>query len=257
MPLDYSFLDECVHWPAAAAGKRPTAPKDAVYPDIPALIISGELDDITTPADGAAVAAAFPRGTQVLIANSFHVNALPRARSTCGAAIVRRFVTSLAVARFDCAGRVPPLRLVSQFVLHAAGMPPAQASPGNRADDGQLRIAAVAVATAGDVAARVDANVSGRGAGLRGGEYHTTRLATGAQVRLEAVRWTDDVAATGTLFQPLHHTGTVHAELDIKSADPRGCGLLRIDWPDGVGNANARIRGLLGGVAVEAGTAAP
>jgi len=87
MPLDYSFIDECV---GMGRSRRQATPRrkvgaGAAYPDVPALIISGELDSITTMADGSAVAAAFPHGVQVRIANSFHVNALPRARSDCGA----------------------------------------------------------------------------------------------------------------------------------------------------------------------------
>src|SRR5258706_8070126 len=85
MPLDYSFIDECVGWPVAP----PSHPASqvgagAAYPHVPALIISGELHSITTMADGAAVAAAFPHGVQMRIANSFHVNALPPAPRDCG-----------------------------------------------------------------------------------------------------------------------------------------------------------------------------
>ncbi len=99
---------------------RTWSARDSPYPDIPALIISGELDNITTPADGAAVARAFKHGTQIRIANSFHVNALPRARSACGAQIVRRFIETLSVGRYALRGEVPPLRLVPQFALHAS-----------------------------------------------------------------------------------------------------------------------------------------
>src|SRR5450631_4136289 len=89
MPLDYSFLDQCVAWPVSPPGHPAShvVPADAAYPDIPALILSGELDNMTTMADGEAVAKAFRHGRQVRLANSFHVNALPRARSACGAEI--------------------------------------------------------------------------------------------------------------------------------------------------------------------------
>ena len=120
MPLDYSFLDQCVGWPVAPPG-QPASPVgvDAVYPDIPALIISGDLDNMTTMADGAAVAAAFKHGVQVRIANSFHVNALPHARSACAAGIVRAFMRTATVGDTSCASQVPPLRLVPRFARRA------------------------------------------------------------------------------------------------------------------------------------------
>jgi pimeloyl-ACP methyl ester carboxylesterase len=97
MPLDYSFIDQCVEWPVAPISHPASrvVAADAQYPDIPALIISGELDNLTTMADGAAVAGAFKHGKQIRVANSFHVNALPHARSACAAQIVRRFIDTL------------------------------------------------------------------------------------------------------------------------------------------------------------------
>ncbi len=117
MPLDYSFIDQCVEWPVAPSS-HPASQVVAAkphYPDVPALIVSGELDNITTLADGAAVAGAFTHGIQIRIANSFHVNALPHARSVCGASIVRRFIETLAPGDIACAANVPPLRLVPRF----------------------------------------------------------------------------------------------------------------------------------------------
>ena len=140
MPLDYSFIDQCVAWPVAPADHpagRPTPP-NAVYPDVPALVISGELDNLTTPADGAAAAAAFPHGKQILIANSFHVNALPHARSGCAAGIVRHFIATLDPGDTGCASEVPAVRLVPRFVRHADEVEPAVADGGNAASRGRL-----------------------------------------------------------------------------------------------------------------------
>jgi pimeloyl-ACP methyl ester carboxylesterase len=110
MPLDYSFLDQCVEWPVAPSSHPASrvVAADAHYPDVPALVISGELDNMTTLEDGAAVAGAFKHGTQVRILNGFHVNSLPRSRSACGAEIARRFIETLAVGDTSCAAAVPP-----------------------------------------------------------------------------------------------------------------------------------------------------
>ncbi len=177
MPLDYNYLDQCVGWPVSPAGHPASrvVPRNAVYPDIPALIISGELDDITSVAEGAAVAQAFKHGRQVVIANSFHVNALPRARSACGAKIVRRFIASLSPGDTRCAARVPPLVLVPEFAERSADLAPARALPGNRADARRLRLAAATVMTLGDVLVRAAENSTGTGPGLRGGSFHILR----------------------------------------------------------------------------------
>ncbi|MDE2295508.1 MAG: alpha/beta fold hydrolase, partial [Gammaproteobacteria bacterium] len=197
MPLDYSFIDECVGWPVApaAAPAGRVVPAGARYPDVPALVISGDLDDMTTVADGAAVAHEFPRGRQVVIANGFHVNALPGARSGCAEALVRRFLASGNPGDTACAATAPALRLVSRFVRRARSLTPARASPGNRASPADLRIARAAVMAVGDVVVRVGENTTGHGPGLRGGRFTVAPGGHGA--RLARVRWTRDVAVTG------------------------------------------------------------
>jgi pimeloyl-ACP methyl ester carboxylesterase len=258
MPLDYSFIDQCVEWPVAppAHPASHVAGPDSVYPDIPALIVSGELDNMTTPADGAAVARAFKRGRQIRIANSFHVNALSRARSACGAQIVRHFIETLDVGDTRCAAEVPPLRLVPQFVLHAADVEPAAPAAGNRAGAVQLRWAQAAVQTAGDVLARLRGNSTGTGVGLRGGSFHIVNDASAIHVSLDEVRWTEDLAVSGRIDKPATRTGTVHATLHV--AAPQGAtGDLTVEWPEGVAEAVASIRGRLGGVILLADAPAP
>jgi pimeloyl-ACP methyl ester carboxylesterase len=265
MPLDYSFIDQCVGWPVAPAAHPASrvVAADAPYPDIPALIISGELDDITTPADGAAAAKSFKQGRQVLIANSFHVNALPRARSTCGAGIARHFVATLEIPDVDCASRVPPVRLVSRFARHAAELDPAAGLRGNSAGTLELKFAAAAVLTAGDVLVRLNGNSSGRGKGLRGGSFRIihgsgfSHLRPGpSRIELSGVRWTEDLTVSGTIEAPAGHTGAVRARLDVAGPGV-GSGRLQIRWPEGVADARAQIRGTLGAVAVVAQTQAP
>jgi pimeloyl-ACP methyl ester carboxylesterase len=257
MPLDYSFIDQCVKWPVAPSS-HPAAhvvAADARYPDVPALIISGELDNLTTLADGAAVAGAFKHGTQVRVANSFHVNALPRARSACGAEIVRRFIDTLSVGDTACAAGVPPLRLVPRFAAHASQLEPAAATAGSRASAAQLRWVSAAVMTAGDVLARLGANSTGRGVGLRGGRFLVVNDASTAHVTLTQVRWTEDLTVSGKIDKPLARTGTVRASLNVAAGGLTG--ELAVEWPEGIANSYASIHGILGGVHVLARTPAP
>jgi pimeloyl-ACP methyl ester carboxylesterase len=258
MPLDYSFIDQCVEWPVAPSSHPAShvVGPDAHYPDIPALIISGEFDNLTTLADGAAVAGAFKHGTQIRIANSFHVNALPRARSACGAEIVRRFIETSRVGDTACAAHVPPLRLVAHFAAHASQLEPAAATAGNRASAAQLRWTSAAVMTAGDVLARLGGNSTGQGVGLRGGSFRIVNDASTAHVDLNRVRWTEDVTVSGKIDKPLARTGTVRASLHLATADGLS-GELSVEWPEGSANSDASIRGILGDVPVHARTPAP
>jgi pimeloyl-ACP methyl ester carboxylesterase len=257
MPLDYSFIDECVGWPVAP----PSHPASqvgahAAYPDVPALIMSGELDSITTMADGAAVAAAFPHGVQVRIANSFHVNALPRARSDCGAEIVRRFIATLAAGDISCASQVPPVRLVPRFSGESSDLTPAVGLPGNSASSRQLRIVNAAVQTAGDLLARADANSTNHGRGLRGGTFRLKRSGAAVRIELHQVRWTRDVAVNGRILRSLGSHGMVRAFLRVSTPkDP--IGRLTVQWPEGVDSSEAQIRGTFGTRKVLAKTAAP
>ena len=257
MPLDYSFIDECVGWPVSPAGHPASqVGVNAVYPDVPALVISGELDDITTPADGAAVAHSFKRGIQIRIANGFHVNALPRARSACAADIVRRFIANLDTGNTSCAAQVPPLRLVSRFATHSDELEPVATLPGNTADEAQLKVAMAAVTTAGDVLARVNGNSSGHGRGLRGGSYTVTRDAAHIRVRLNKVQFVEDLAISGTLQRSVSRGGVVQANLELRSLNA-SVGRLRVQWNAADAEPQAHIRGVLSSAVVVAQTTAP
>ena len=78
---------------------------------MPVLVLSGELDSITTAAEGDLVAGQFPNARHVVVRNSFHVTALGD-RDSCAERILRAFVRSpgseAAVA--DCAEDVEPVR---------------------------------------------------------------------------------------------------------------------------------------------------
>ena len=255
MPLDYSFLDQCVGWPAAPPTHRASQiGVNAHYPDVPALVISGEFDNITTSADGAAVAAAFPRGVQVRIANSFHVNALPRARSSCGAELAQRFIEKLNVGDASCAARVPPINVVARFARQSAELAPATALEGNAATPTQLHLAAAAVLTAADVLARAaNAELPGTGKGLRGGTFAERDQSGDLRVTLDAVRWTDDVAVSGVMQRTAGQIAVVHGDLQFTSSNA-STGRLTVRWVDGTADQDAavRIEGMVDGQVLEA-----
>ena len=253
MPLDYSFIDQCVEWPVAPSTHPAShvVAADVQYPDVPALVISGELDNMTTTADGASVAAAFKHGTQIHIANSFHVNALPRARSECAAQIARRFLAALNTGDTNCAAEVPPLLLVPRFARHASELEAALPLTGNRADDSQLRWVSAAVMTAEDVLARLAGNSTGQGVGLRGGSFRVVTDASTIHVSLTGILWTEDAAVSGEIDKPVTRQGMVRATLHV-AGPSEFTGDLKVEWPQGAADSAARVSGTLGGIAVMA-----
>lgn len=256
MPLDYTFIDECVGWPVIAQGPpaAPLVPAGARYPGVPVLVVSGELDNMTTVADGAAAAARFPHARHLVIANSFHVNALPGARSECGALLVRRFFDGLDVGDTACAARVPAVRLVPRFARSARELAPATALAGNQADAAELSAVSAALFTAEDVLTRAEEHGPGNALGLRGGSVASEALGTGLKLTLKEVRWTEDVAVSGQLECP-GRTRSVRAHLRLQTSG--GGGTLEIAWPEGASAARATVHGNLDGRAVIAQAPAP
>jgi pimeloyl-ACP methyl ester carboxylesterase len=256
MPLDYAFIDQCVQWPArTAAWPSATLVPDAPYPEVPVLVVSGDLDNMTPMADGAAAAARFPAAHHVVIANGFHVNALTHSRSQCGALLVRRFLDTLSTEDDSCAAEVAPVRLVPRFARESAELPAAQALPGNQADEAMLQVVTAVLQACGDAIARARDNGAGPGVGLRAGTVSVAAMGAGYQLRLDRVRWTSDVEVSGEITWP-GRTGDVHAVLDV--VVPKALrGKLELQWPEGVAQSRASVRGSLGSQLVAAAAPAP
>ena len=108
---DWQSLDWCTQWPSAPATNPagPPVPPSGSYSDVPVLVLSGELDSITTAAEGDLVAGQFPNARHVVVANSFHVTAIGDT-DDCAVGIVRAFVRSRppGSARLRRRGRAGP-----------------------------------------------------------------------------------------------------------------------------------------------------
>ncbi len=84
---------ECLTWPQPTELSEPPVPEGAEPTDAPVLVVNGELDDLTTPREGATVAAAFPNSKRFIGRNAGHVDALYDARGP-SARTIRRFLRS-------------------------------------------------------------------------------------------------------------------------------------------------------------------
>jgi pimeloyl-ACP methyl ester carboxylesterase len=255
IPLDYAFIDQCAQWPVPRSPPVAPVPADDPYPEVPVLVVSGDLDNMTPVADGAAAAARFPRAHHVVLVNGFHVNALPHSRSECGAKLVRRFIENLSTGDDGCATEVPPVRLVAKFARTAAELPPAHGLAENAAGEGALRVVTAALLTSVDVLSRAQAQGAGSGLGLRGGSFTVADVGNGYRVTLDEVRWTEDVSVSGTVDWG-GRGGPVRGSVRIKG--PQGAsGPLEFEWTEGSAQPRAGISGKLGGENVAAEATAP
>jgi pimeloyl-ACP methyl ester carboxylesterase len=245
----YGYYDDCLHWPAPSRWLRPV-PRDATYPEVPTLVLAGDLDSLTSPEGARMTARAFPDATYVEVANMTHVSALVDF-DQCASRIVRRFVRTRSASDTSCARRYHENRLVETFVRRADGL--GYVGP-------RRRTARVAAATVADVMARWFSMSGRHGVGLQGGRFSTVGGAFTSdrpvvRWRLHRVRWVGDVAVTGRMTWH-RRTGMVRARVTVTGPGAVD-GRLRLRWDDGRRHAPARATGRLGGRPVELGFPAP
>jgi pimeloyl-ACP methyl ester carboxylesterase len=248
---DWQYLDWCTRWPKAPASNpaRPPHPRGGHYPHVPTLILSGELDSITTPAEGAIVARQFPRSKQIHVANSFHVTAVGDT-DDCAVRIVRRFVrTPSRWPRHGCASRVPPMRTMGIFPKTLRGVPTAS----GRGSVLARRVAPTAAATVADLLDRWWSNYSGHAPGLRGGRWRYTGDRT-TVFHLHGVRLAADLAVSGTATWH-RYRNALAVDLTVSAHGRRG--ELRGTWDTRRKGALATLRGTFGGGPVTATFRAP
>jgi hypothetical protein len=235
----YGYYDDCLRWPAPSRWVHPVPPH-AAYPDVPTLVLGGDLDSLTSPEGARDTANAFPNSTFVETANTGHVSALGDF-DVCASLIVRRFVRHRDPGDTSCARRYHENRLVDRFVRTAAGT----GWHGER-----YRTARVAAATAADVMARWLSMYGYNGVGLQGGTF-TTRGGSYTAPHpvvtwdLDGVKWVRDVAVSGRM-RWRQHSGLV-----VASVRTTGTGALRahlrLRWNDFDRHARAIARGTVGG----------
>jgi hypothetical protein len=239
---DWQMLDWCTQWPTAPAGNPagPPLPPGGQYADVPVLVLSGELDSITTPAEGDLVTAQFPDARHVVVRNSFHVTAIGDTDG-CAVRIVRYFVasptTELPRSLVRCADKVAPVRAMGRF--------PGPLPPGASA----RAVARAAALTVADLQDRWWNNYSGHGVGLRGGtwSYGGDRV---VRFRLDRVRLVEGLAVSGTATWD-RTDETMSVSLSVPS------GRLTGSWDTRAPGAVATLAGTLDGHPVDLTVPAP
>jgi pimeloyl-ACP methyl ester carboxylesterase len=256
VPQDISVLNLCIDWPMRNPPYTPGAPipDGDAFTQAPTLVMNGELDMLTTAAEGAIVAAQYPHAQQVVVANSFHVDAIDD-YDDCAQEIVRHFVENLDAGDTSCAANINAVRLVPFFAVHAADALPGTPRDANTTSPRQLAIVSAAVQTAGDVIARWNINYGGKGLGLRGGAWSYTQPGLVARWTLNGVRWTKDLAVSGSAMWD-QKDGAIRTHLTFTDRDGEA-GELTATWNDRDHDAAATVKGTIGKRVVDATMPAP
>jgi pimeloyl-ACP methyl ester carboxylesterase len=252
-------LDSCLPWRAPPAELSPGAPgaplpPRAQFPTVPTLVMSGDLDSITSVIDANETTAQFPNAVHVVVPNLGHVVA-ESDEVGCTLGIVQRFIKNLTPGNTNCVQRVRPVRTVPRFALHAGDLAPLAALAGNKATDAQRRIAAAGLEAVGDVIARYYVTFDYFGGGLRGGGFTYAATDVGYDFDLKDVLWTQDVAVSGTVSWD-QTSSLITAHVTLKSGAAK-VGTLDISWNDAAINAVASVTGKIQGTTLIAQRIAP
>lgn len=232
----------CIEWPAPSNFVFPV-PQPATYPDVPTLLLSGDLDSLTSPEGARLVASRFPNSTFVSIKNGVHVMAISDF-GRCASNIVVHFVETEDAGDTSCASGYNEVRLLESFPRKVADAEPAPQGAVVHSSQDDRRVATVVSNSVGEVFVRWFTNYDGTGRGLRGGRFSYTGDAL-TKFRLKDLRFVDDVAVSGTVSWN-RTTGRIDA--DVTAKGPAGeSASLHLRWNDWDNHAQARVNGAIGG----------
>jgi pimeloyl-ACP methyl ester carboxylesterase len=249
-------LDSCLPWPPPSAGQVPgkPLPPSVQFPTVPTLVLSGDLDSVTSITDAQEVTDQFPNAVHVIIPNLPHVVAGGDLIG-CTSSIVLHFVQELTSGDTSCTSRVRAARTVPKFARLANELEPLEPVSGDASSPAQRQLAAAALETAGDVVAQWYATVGSYLRGLRGGRFDYVETANGYKFTLKELQWTEDVAVSGTVVWNTS-TNIVTAQVDLV-ANGAAAGSLNMRWDDADFHAIASVAGQINGARVKAQGVAP
>ena len=246
--LDFWAPEFCVEWPAPT-DPQPVFTPGVTFPDVPALVVSAELDLVTPESNGRFTAGLFPSSRFVVLRNAGHT---PGYYSQCTPPLYARFLRTLETGDTACVERGDANRpAIGRFPLRARGARPARSRRGDRSRTIDRRVASVAWLALQD-AMRLNGTVPTRivkGVGLRGGRFVGAFSEEQGAVtfRLRRLRFSRDVRVSGRAKLAFAEGSFVSARVRVDGpAGADGRLRLRGDWfsPEA---RSIRIGGRLGG----------
>lgn len=244
----------CLRWPAPT-DPVPPEPPGAGYPDVPTLLLHGDLDSVTSTEGGMDAAGRFPISTFVAVPNVGHVTAMGDQQG-CAAGIVQRFIrTGGTVGDTSCVDDYAPVRAVPRFARTSAKLAPVQQGSSTLSPASDRRVVAGAIFAAADAITRWYVNYSGDGVGLAGGRFSYAGASGRVVFRLDGLAFVRDVSVSGRVVWN-RRDGSVLADLDVDGPGPRD-GQILASWNDWDVGAEATVRGEIGGREVRLRTPAP
>ncbi len=104
-PLDGGDL--CIAWPKNGTARPYTLTGD--LPDVPTLVLSGDLDSNTSDENGKLNAAQFPRARFLSVPNTGHIPELDA--TGCAKTIMASFIRDERLGDTSCLRRIPPIKV--------------------------------------------------------------------------------------------------------------------------------------------------
>ena len=183
---DWWDQESCLDWPVSARYPSvPPLPPSGAYGTQPTLVLSGDLDLVTTVREGAMVAAQFPNSRQIVVASGTH----GVTGNECVDGLIQEFIDEpqpvIDGAGGECASDEPPVRVVSGFPRTSKG----------------LSTSVAAARTVTDLFDRWRVGPDKRtitGYGLRGGSWKAVGYEN-VTFTLKQVKLFDDLPVSGTV----------------------------------------------------------
>jgi pimeloyl-ACP methyl ester carboxylesterase len=196
--LGVSLEKQCLWWQKPSPSS-PVTSSHPTYPNVPTLVLDGDMDTLVPMEEVRKVAALFPQSTFVTVAEAGHVTF---GWSQCSANLQSQFLKTLQVGDTRCAETPETVwSALGRFPLIAADARPAEVDPAGANEIGvpERKVVTVAVATAIDALKRSTLG-SGNGVGLRAGTFQSTVDANGNQITsLGNCSFATDVIVNGTV----------------------------------------------------------
>jgi len=237
--------EDCLYW-QKPTHSSPMAPPHPTYPSTPALVLTGDLDNIVPTEAVREVAALFPNSTLLPVSGAGHLSLF---WSQCALNLALGFIETLQLGDTSCT-KTPEIvwAAVGRFPLLAADARPAAIDPNGQNQIGlhERKVVTVAVATETDALQRSFIG-NGNGVGLRAGTF-STDYGDGSvwTTTLTNCAFSKDITVNGTVTW--NYYGALVADLAVSGSGTAG-GTLHVEgtWqaPGPVGNF--KISGTLGG----------